>query len=314
MSQLLFEQYKDALRRGHVAAQHGQLSSAIAAYESAATMAPDRALPHVSRGQVLVRLGRLEDAERAFSAALSRSPSDEPALRGRAQARIELRRPVDAARDHDVLAEVLERDGRAVDACDAVCAALALAESRERRASAVRLVARLQGLADDPRAEVAVRRARQLLDPGTSSAGSDGGTAGRATDPEAPSAPVPLDPAADLIEAFVRLEAGDFPAARARFLSLAAAERRSGRLDAALDASLILVAIDPADSKVQLEIAANHMARGWRDLASEKVRLLARLASLEADEAATAAIEAFATEHGIAPGAGRLTPEIQLGG
>ena len=36
MSEALYEQYKDALRRGHVAALRGQLDAAAAAYREAA--------------------------------------------------------------------------------------------------------------------------------------------------------------------------------------------------------------------------------------------------------------------------------------
>ena len=112
MSQALFELYKEALRRGHVAAVQGRLEAALAAYEAASTIAPDRALPHASLGDVLRRLGRPADAEHAYDAALQRAPMDEAALRGRAAARLELERPVDAARDLEALADVLERANR----------------------------------------------------------------------------------------------------------------------------------------------------------------------------------------------------------
>ncbi len=62
MSEVLYEQYKDALRRGHVAALRGQLDAAAAAYREAARIAPDRALPYVGLGGVLTRLGRADDA------------------------------------------------------------------------------------------------------------------------------------------------------------------------------------------------------------------------------------------------------------
>src|SRR3989304_2267902 len=53
MSQSLYEQYKEALRRGHVAALHGRLEAAATAYEAAAAMAPDRAPPFTSPGGLL---------------------------------------------------------------------------------------------------------------------------------------------------------------------------------------------------------------------------------------------------------------------
>ena len=47
-SSSLYERYKDALRRGHVAALRGRNDAAIEAYQEAASIAPDRALPHAS--------------------------------------------------------------------------------------------------------------------------------------------------------------------------------------------------------------------------------------------------------------------------
>ena len=55
MSRALYEQYKEALRRGHLAALRGRLDAAEAAYRAAAGIAPDRALPYVSLGGVLRR-------------------------------------------------------------------------------------------------------------------------------------------------------------------------------------------------------------------------------------------------------------------
>src|SRR3972149_5118565 len=57
MSQALYEEYKEALRRGHVAALRGRLDVAEAAYRAAAAIAPDRALPYGSLGAGLRRAG-----------------------------------------------------------------------------------------------------------------------------------------------------------------------------------------------------------------------------------------------------------------
>ena len=46
----LYERYKSALRVGHVAAVRGRHEAAVAAYAEAATLAPDRPLPHASMG------------------------------------------------------------------------------------------------------------------------------------------------------------------------------------------------------------------------------------------------------------------------
>ena len=84
MSEALYEQYKEALRQGHMAALRGRLDVAAAAYRDAARFAPDRALPYVGLGGVLTRLGRSDEALAAYSAALDRAPADEGAMRGRA--------------------------------------------------------------------------------------------------------------------------------------------------------------------------------------------------------------------------------------
>ena len=84
MSEVPYERYKDALRRGHVAALRGRLDAAAAAYREAASIAPDRALPYVGLGGVLSRLGRADQALDAYASALDRAPTDEAALHGRA--------------------------------------------------------------------------------------------------------------------------------------------------------------------------------------------------------------------------------------
>src|SRR5512144_2357174 len=86
MARPLFEQYKDALRRGHVALLGGELDAALLAYREAADLVPDRALPHASMGTVLERLGRREEALAAFDRALAIAPDDEATRRARAEA------------------------------------------------------------------------------------------------------------------------------------------------------------------------------------------------------------------------------------
>jgi tetratricopeptide (TPR) repeat protein len=316
MSQILYEQYKDALRRGHVAALRGRLDQAVAAYEAAAAIAPDRALPHSSLASVLERLGRLDAAEAAYAAALQRAPSDEAALRGRAELHAGRGNRLDAARDYEALAESLEQAGRLVDACDAARRALELAESRTRRRTVERLTAVLREQDADPSVAEALERAMQLLEPmhptppaappaqaeaGTDGqpAGNDGSTqAGHRAETAPPEEPA-LDPVAALLEAEGLLEARQVAAARDILLALARQQRTVGRLDSALDACLTLMAIDPSDTVVQLEIAANQVARGWSELATEKVRLLARLAALNADQQAANDVTAFAVQHGL---------------
>ncbi|HET9614144.1 MAG TPA: hypothetical protein VFP22_04955, partial [Candidatus Limnocylindrales bacterium] len=78
----LYDRYKDALRRGHVAALRGRHDAAIDAYGEAAAIAPDRALPHASIGGVLAKMDRPADAVAAYRRALALAPRDETALRG----------------------------------------------------------------------------------------------------------------------------------------------------------------------------------------------------------------------------------------
>jgi tetratricopeptide (TPR) repeat protein len=327
MSQVRYEQYKDALRRGHVAALRGRLDTAVAAYEAAAELAPDRALPYVGLGDVLRRLGHVDAAEGAYTAALARAPDHEGALRGRAELRVASGRRVAAADDFEALAATLERADRATDACDAARRALELAESRERRRSVERLAARLRALDADPAVAEALRLAMLLLEPVAdlpADAGQGGpaeghagletasdelagrpavdadGAEDRADDEPGSEAAVPADPGAVLAEAQALLDAGDVPGARTSLLALAAGLRRSGRLDAALDACFILMAIDPSDTAVQLEVAANQVERGWTVLAADKVRLLARLAELDPGGADAEAVARFAARHGLA--------------
>lgn len=302
MSQILFDQYKEALRKGHVAAFQGRLEAAVTAYEAAASIAPGRALPHASLGDVLRRLGRHHESERAYDAALQCAPGDEAALRGRAAARLEVGRALDAAGDLEALSDALERTGRVPEACDAACAALEIAESRNRRRTVERLAQVLAGLKEDPVAADALERAAKYLEP--SPVVGENGAASDAADTQAIVASVAFDPVAARIEAETLMASGGTAGARSLLLSIAAAERESGRLDAALDACLILMTIDPADSEVQLEMAANQIVRGWTELAREKVALLTRLAELDENAVVGATIRGFANDQGFTSPAG----------
>jgi tetratricopeptide (TPR) repeat protein len=86
MARPLFEQYKEALRRGHLALLGGELEAALAAYREAADLVPDRPLPHASMGTVLGKLGRRDEALAAFDRALAIAPADEATLRAREDA------------------------------------------------------------------------------------------------------------------------------------------------------------------------------------------------------------------------------------
>src|SRR5258705_12717598 len=74
VSPSIYETYKDALRRGHVAALRSRFDVAIAAYHEAATIAPDRPLPHASIGGILLRTSPADEGAGAFD----RGPAPRP--------------------------------------------------------------------------------------------------------------------------------------------------------------------------------------------------------------------------------------------
>ena len=291
MSEVLYEQYKDALRRGHVAALRGRLDAAVAAYREAARVAPDRALPYVGLGGVLARLGRSDEALSAYATALERSPRDEGAARGRADVLAALGRRSEAAETLDRLAEVLERDGRLADACDVARRSLELAESRGRRGHVETLVARLREIPGDAAAAEALERALGVLDtvPGVSPRArrsDDDGT--DAETPVVPSVPKAPDPALLTLAVEEALEAGDLDEARRRALIAATGHRAVGQFHAAMDACYQALAILPSDPDIHLLLAELYLDRGWRGPAADKLVLLGRLAQLTGDGATRA--------------------------
>jgi tetratricopeptide (TPR) repeat protein len=170
----VYERYKDALRRGHVAALRGRHDAAIDAYAEAAEIAPDRALPHASVGGILVKMDRLDDALASYERALALGPRDEATLRGLADVQARAGTRTAAAATLDRLADVLDGGGRLADACDAARRALELAESRSRRVQVEGYVARLREMPGDEAARRALAQALRVLEP-----------------PEAPTTPEP---------------------------------------------------------------------------------------------------------------------------
>ena len=164
-SSSLYERYKDALRRGHVAALRGRLEPAIDAYGEAASIATDRALPHAAIGGILVRMGRIPEALEAYDRALALAARDETALRGRAEALRSLGRRVEAADTLDRLAELLDGGGKVPDATDAARRALELAESKERRRYVEALAVRLRAMDGDEAAKRALAQVLRFLEP-----------------------------------------------------------------------------------------------------------------------------------------------------
>jgi tetratricopeptide (TPR) repeat protein len=148
VTESLFEQYKAALRRGHVAALAGDLQGALDAYADAAGLVPERALPIASQGTVLHRLDRWPEAADAFDLAIRMAPDDEAALRARAQARAERGLRSGAAADFERLALVLDVAGRSAAAAKAARRAADLEGSAAREALADRLAATAAHAAD----------------------------------------------------------------------------------------------------------------------------------------------------------------------
>ncbi len=292
MSEVLYEQYKDALRRGHVAALRGRLDAAAAAYHEAARVAPDRALPYVGLGGVLNRLGKSDEALVAYAAALERAPADEGAMRGRADVLAAIGRRAEAAEMLDRLAEHLEHEGRLADACDVARRSLELAESRGRRRQVESLVARLREATGDASAAEALERALGVLEtgPGLAPRAARKPSTADASDETAalPAVPAAPDPALLTLAVEEALEAGDLDEARRRALVAAAGHRAVGQFHAAMDACYQALAIMPSDPDIHLLLAELYLDRGWRGPAADKLVLLGRLAQLTGDGATRA--------------------------
>lgn len=315
MTDAPYERYKEALRLGHVAALHGRLDEALAAYADAAEVAPDRALPLTSRATVLVRLGRLDDALDAYGGALGLAPRDESALGGRADALIRAGRPAEAAGALDLLAAVQAVSGRLPDACDTARRALELAESKARR----RHLADLTELVRDApggAAEAALARALRVLEepvqvvPASVDAPAGGEPASDETAGEVaaegpagaaePGRPTPLELSPiDVAAVSVRLEAamvsGDPESGVRAIVALSRELAAAGLDEAALDAADSALGLAPDDSDLHLVLVELYVARGWRTLAGDKLLLLGRLVELSGDAAVRDRLCAAAT-------------------
>ena len=163
-SEALYELYKDALKRGHVASLRGRLDDALLAYADAARVAPERSTPHSSAGTALLRRRRPADAIRHYEVALAIAPRDEAALLGRAQALATMDRRSEAADAYDALAEIRASSGKLSDAVDAARRGLEMAEGRERRRTLERLIRRLRASEPDEPGRLALERALSVLD------------------------------------------------------------------------------------------------------------------------------------------------------
>ncbi len=162
MTDDLYERYKEALRTGHVAVLRGRLEEAIESYQTAASIAPARALPHSSLGGVYLRLNRIDDALAEYAAAVARAPQDEGALLGQAEALTAVDRFVDAAIALDRVAQLQETAGRLPEAADTIRRALELDEAPERVRRQRALLRQIRLSAGDQAAEEALARALRL--------------------------------------------------------------------------------------------------------------------------------------------------------
>jgi tetratricopeptide (TPR) repeat protein len=296
-----FDRYRDALRKGHVAALRDRHGEAIDAYEEAAELAPERALPHASIGRILVKLNRPNEALAAFGRALDRAPADETALAGRGEVLVALDRRVEAAESFVRLAEAQAAAGRLAEATDAARQALELAESRPGRSFLERMVDQLRAEDGDTAAAAAISRAMLILEPPTppepealdAAAAQDRADASAEPEPRAAdaAADVPVEPDEPpqtppehlLDEAESLAAAGRSGEARERYLAAASAYREERRLDAAVDACLTVLRFDPADPAVHLLLADLYLDHGWQPAAAAKLDLLRRLATLTGD-------------------------------
>lgn len=277
MSDALYEGYKEALRRGHVAVRGGRLDEALGAYGEAARLAPDRALPLVGIGSVLARLAKYPEALTAFDAALDRAPSDESALRGRTDALLAVGDRSRAAESLDALATALDAAGRSVEALAAASRALELAESRGRRANLTSMVGRLEQAASADTSIPELERARALLH-------GPVGTAAEAEELTEPPPP-PFDPTAAIDAVELAAARGDGPTTRDLALDAARGLRTAGQLHAAIDACYLALATNPSDAELHLTLAELYLDRGWKSVAADKLVLLARLLDLDGDAA-----------------------------
>jgi tetratricopeptide (TPR) repeat protein len=326
----LFEQYKSALRRGHLSALAGMLDDALEAYVEAARLAPERPLPFANQATVLHRLDRWPEAAEAFDHALGLAPDDAATLRARGTAREARGMQSGAAADFERLAQVLDLAGQGAEALDAARRAVALEPSPSRATLVSRLTTPRPHSAEEPAAEHAgfpplapsadpaeieaeLAAMAELVVPDavpdqaapvppvpTAGGGAIAERSWPAVDlPSPPPPPIagpPPDPDVLMNDAATALDAGDVPAARDLMLTAIAVHRAAGHLDAALDACLQLLAVAPGEPQVHLAIANLQLDHGWTALATEKIELLLRLTALTGDTQAEADAHGLAAE------------------
>ena len=238
MSDPVSDRYKEALRRGHVAVVKGRPKEGIEHYQEAASLAPDRSLPHTSIGSVYLQMGKPRDAARAFDDALERAPEDIDALRGKAQA--------------------LEADGKREEAAAIVGRADTL-QARSGPAPAPRPAGDPR-LADIERHVQAGARARAM---------------------------------------------GDVRTAVMAYLAAANGYAGLDDFDAAIDACLSALAVQPGHIDVHFIMAMLYLRRGWVELGVQRVLLIDRRLDVDDDPRRRGALYALARDHRA------LSPELE---
>lgn len=324
MSQPLFELYKDALRRGHLAVIDGRLDDALVSYREAGEMAPDRALPYASIATVLHRLGRSDEAIEAFDRALELAPDDVATLRARWVALEEMGRVVETPFLAARAAAEADTDSSAGELPDVMLDAPALDErlglipgdddatAPPGDAWADVDLAPEDGTTavegpDDGEAAPQIGFGPGFETPGPYlpfEEGAEGDDAATVTWPaiDLPSPPLPPlvgpppDPRRLAEEAEVLADRGDLDGARELLLTVVVAHREAGQPYAALDACLQLLAMAPGDAMAHLALAGLQLDQGWRTVATDKIALLLRLTALTGDTQAEADTHALAAE------------------
>ncbi|MEO6351160.1 MAG: tetratricopeptide repeat protein [Candidatus Limnocylindrales bacterium] len=226
----VYDRYREALRLGHHHAAEGKFAEALTQYQSAASLAGERALPHVGIGGMLLRLGRAKEALGAYERAVAIEPTNLDALSGRAAALLAAGRRDEAAKVQQQIADV--RSGNL---------------------------------------------------PTTAATGPDA---------------TPMS-AADAMHAAGEqaLQAGNNDAAIDAWLAESAEHASADRLDAALDASLRALSVDPGAPRIHLDLTRLYFKRGWVDKGVERALLLARLLDLDTDLKVEAALRALAADN-----------------
>ena len=306
----LYDQYRDTLRRGHVAALAGRSEEALEAYREAAAQIPGRAAPWVGVGRMELALDRAAAALEAFDVALAADPTNEEARTGRARAAAALAAPTPADPPPEASApeeatvamgdpppisrhvpddgpevhDLAERWEAAVAASDAdglraVAIAFARAERPGAAAGAIR-----DAIAADPR-DPRGYRIEAWLDRrrGYPAAGE------RLRHLLERYLSIIDDPD-DLERAMADGEArGDV----ALLLDVAERHRRQGRARSALEAAFAALSIAPLDVEVHLAIARVHLGTGRRTLALTDLAQLARALEIHEDVPGRERLQAF---------------------